>query len=402
MSPNVVERIQTYNSGRIPALVAIKYKKMRENPFVFFRGANHLFYEDWPGDSALNSAPLAWLCSDLHLENFGTYKGDNRQVYFDVNDFDEGALAPCTWDAARFLTSLFLAASTLRISEENNLSLCNHFLETYFKTLAHGHLHSLDRDNADGVVEELMDALKTRRRRDFLDKRSEKTPNGRKFKTDNPRYQPVENDERRQVTEMIQTLAKHKKDEKFYEVHDVAFRITGTGSLGMKRYTVLIEGRGSPDDNFILDVKEERASALEPYLSIPQPKWVNHAERVTAIQKFFLDTPPALLTTSQIENTVFVIKELQPTEDHINLGELAGKSHSIQDLITSMAKLLAWGELRSAGHSGSASVDELSTFGERAALKTDLLDYAQEYFRQTQNDFRQFAEAYDTGKLKKM
>ena len=101
--------IQTFNSQRDRATLAQKYIKMRKNAFTFFRGTCHLFYRDLPPDSILNTAPTVWSCGDLHLENFGAYKGDNRQIYFGIDDFDEGILAPCTWDIARLLTSIFLA-----------------------------------------------------------------------------------------------------------------------------------------------------------------------------------------------------------------------------------------------------------------------------------------------------
>ena len=402
MAENVVKRIQAYNADRIPALVALKYKNMRADPFAFFRGTDHLFYEDWPVDSALNSAPLTWICGDLHFENFGTYKGENRLVYFDVNDFDEGALAPCTWDVARFLTSLLLASPGLQISDEDSLSLCQHFLETYFDTLAKGQLHSVERANATGLVKKLLRALKSRLRKDFLDERTRKTKTGRKFKADNTRYLPIPDDERQRVAEMIQALAKRENNEKFYKIHDIAFRIAGTGSLGIKRYAVLIEGRGSPGENFILDVKEARASALQPYLRIPQPGWASHADRIAAIQKRFQGMSPALLATAKMENKTYLVKELQPFEDRVNLADLAGKPRAARNLVTTMAEIVAWGELRSAGRSGSASPDELIAFGEKAALKTDLLNCAQQYARQVRKDFKIFVGAYETGKMGKI
>src|ERR1700747_2530702 len=92
---SVPERVKEFNSGRIPEMLKIKYRNMRQNAFVFYRGSCHLFYEDLPAVSHLNNSPLSWLCGDLHLENFGSYKADNRLVYFDINDFDESALAPC-------------------------------------------------------------------------------------------------------------------------------------------------------------------------------------------------------------------------------------------------------------------------------------------------------------------
>lgn len=72
---SVAERIRHFNNGRDAKRLKLKYKAMRKGPFPFFRGTCHLFYEDWPTEAPLNHAPLAWLCGDLHLENFGTYKG---------------------------------------------------------------------------------------------------------------------------------------------------------------------------------------------------------------------------------------------------------------------------------------------------------------------------------------
>src|SRR5262245_55910437 len=134
----VVERIRQFNQGRNPQLLQLKYQAMRANVFAFFRGTCHLFYEDWPKASLLNEAPPVWSCGDLHLENYGSYKGDNRLIYFDINDFDEAALAPCTWDLTRFTTSVLLAASTLKIKPGDAVVLCESFLDAYTTALARG------------------------------------------------------------------------------------------------------------------------------------------------------------------------------------------------------------------------------------------------------------------------
>ena len=88
---SIVQRIKTFNNypPRNPDLLQLKYEKMKENAFSFLRGSCHLFYEDWPTNSLLNQAPLSWICGDLHLENFGSYQGDNRLTYFDINDFED-------------------------------------------------------------------------------------------------------------------------------------------------------------------------------------------------------------------------------------------------------------------------------------------------------------------------
>ena len=100
------KRIEQYNRGRDPERLVLKYNKMAEDALAFFRGTAHLFYEDWPADRALREAPATWVCGDLHLENFGTYRADNRLVYFDFNDFDESCLGPATWDIGRLVTSV--------------------------------------------------------------------------------------------------------------------------------------------------------------------------------------------------------------------------------------------------------------------------------------------------------
>ena len=120
---SIIERIQSFNADREPERLALKYQRMRANAFAFFRGTCHLFYEDWVKGGPLDAAPLAWLSGDLHLENFGSYKGDNRLGYFDLNDFDEAFLAPASWDLARFTTSLYLAADALKIGDSDTRAL---------------------------------------------------------------------------------------------------------------------------------------------------------------------------------------------------------------------------------------------------------------------------------------
>src|SRR5262245_49567980 len=135
---DVVETIHRFNAGRDPELLESKYARMRTSPFVFMRGACHLFYERLASVDLPASVPLAWACGDLHLENFGSYKGDNGLVYFDLNDFDESALAPASWDVVRLLTSLLTAAKSLRIERSEAQALCREFITAYASALESG------------------------------------------------------------------------------------------------------------------------------------------------------------------------------------------------------------------------------------------------------------------------
>jgi len=135
---DVLSRIVAHNAGREPERLRMKYAKMASDPFVFFRGSCHLFYGDWPDHDVLDEAPLAWISGDLHLENFGSYRGANRLVYFDITDFDEAALAPASWEVARCATSLLLAAADLRLDRTASERLVRAYLDAYADALTKG------------------------------------------------------------------------------------------------------------------------------------------------------------------------------------------------------------------------------------------------------------------------
>ncbi len=114
---SVPDRIRLYNADRNPRFVTYKYAAMRENVFRFFRGTSHLFNDDLGAEPLIGQAPRTWNVGDLHIENFGSFKADNRVAYFDLNDFDESILAPNLADLARITCSLFVAGSTLELNE---------------------------------------------------------------------------------------------------------------------------------------------------------------------------------------------------------------------------------------------------------------------------------------------
>jgi uncharacterized protein (DUF2252 family) len=96
--------------------LTLKLALLRKDPFAFFRGTNPLFLQFLPRQHSLLRAPCVLICGDLHLENFGAFKGDNRLCYFDVNDFDEACLAPFTIDIVRFIASIKVASPGLGLS----------------------------------------------------------------------------------------------------------------------------------------------------------------------------------------------------------------------------------------------------------------------------------------------
>ena len=395
----LVERIQQFNQGRDPQLLHRKYKAMQRSPFVFLRGTCHLFYQDWPNTSALNQAPLSWICGDLHLENFGTFKGDNRLTYFDLNDFDEAVLAPCTWDVTRFLTSIFVGASALGLGHTDAIALAQSFLTQYKQALATGKAGWIERSTATGLVQELLSQLKQRQRPDFLNNRTEIKGNTRRIRLDGKRALPIETGERKKITALIEKFRAQQTKPKFFKLLDVAQRAAGTGSLGIERYILLVVGHGSPNGNYLLDLKQAHSSALQPYLTVAQPQWPNEAERIVAVHKRVQACPPALLKAVTQDNKSFVLTELQPFESRVNLEANRGRMKRLEKVIATMGEVVAWAQLRSGGRQGSAIADELIDFAQQPTWQATALDYAQHYAQQVEQDWREFREALKDGSV---
>ena len=393
----IYDRIQQFNQGRDPKLLQLKFHIMQSDVFAFFRGTCHLFYEDWPTDTTLNKAPPVWISGDLHLENFGSYKADNRLVYFDINDFDEAVLAPCTWDLARFLTSVLVAARSLNINEVDAIALCHCFLDHYIGTLLKGQARTVERETAVGLVKDLLISLKLRSRQAFLDERTQQVKGKHKLRIDQKRTQAVSQTERGKIRQFMSDWATQQPNPKFFKLLDVAHRIAGTGSLGIERYVLLVEGNGSPNQNYLLDLKAETQSSLQRYLQLPQPQWVSEAQRVVAIQSRVQGTPPALLAAVEIDSQAYVLRELQPIQDRVNLSQCHGKLRRLEKVMKTMGAIVAWSQLRSGGRQGSAIADELIEFAQVGQWRQALLEYAQAYSVQVETDYRAFCAVPELG-----
>ena len=393
MSNNIKTRIEKFNNGRNPELLKLKYKKLATDPFYFFRGTCHLFYEDLSQNSGMNLAPLTWICGDLHLENFGSYKGDNRLVYFDINDFDEAVIAPCTWEIVRFITSIIVGSRTLGIDEKESLNLSELYLKTYSQTLSKGKAKTVEKETAKGLVKDLLESLKKRNRADFLDKRTQEKKGKRRLIVDNKRIIPATAAEQENVQKLIKNWH-HTTNQNadFYQILDIQKRIAGTGSLGLERYIILVEGNGSPDENYLLDFKETQSSSLQPYLPVSQPQWETPAKRVVAIQQRLQGTSRALLEAINDSDKSYLLRELQPEEDAVNLQAWDGKLGRLQKLIETMAQVTAWDQLRSGGRQGSAIADELINFGQ-SSWHNSILEYAVYYSQKVNQDFQEFCQS---------
>jgi uncharacterized protein (DUF2252 family) len=394
--PNVVDAIQQFNTGRDPERLAIKLAKMRENPFIFLRGACHLFYDALPDDPLLDQAPLAWCCGDLHFENFGSYKADNRLVYFDVSDYDEGALAPCTWDIVRLLTSIHCGADALRATPAEALAVSRDCLTGYREALLRSKPLWVERDTSSGLIHDLLADLQQRNRADFLDRRTARKNGQRRLKVDGAKALPASEAEQNSVAEFMARFGAEQSSPGFFKVLDVARRIAGTGSLGVGRFVILIEGKGSPDGNYLLDLKEAKPSALSARLKrlgVGQPAWQDEAQRVVSVQKRMQVVDHAFLFPVAYQGTPCVLKGLQPTEDRVAIGDWGKKLDRLREVVRTMGQVLAWDQLRASGRNGAATVDQLIQFAQGEAWMQATQDAAATMTKVTKQQWETFAKS---------
>ncbi len=389
---DVWQLIQTFDRGRDVRILPQKYEKLSKSAFAFFRGTCHLFYQDLPDRLTTFPAPVVWSCGDLHLENFGTYKGDDRQIYFGINDFDEGALAPCHWDIARLLTSIYLAADVLNLDLAAAGKLVRIYLSSYVNTLALGKIRTITEANADGIVESLLKDLRQRNRRDLLDERTKLIKNRRQLKFDLNKTLKISPQQFDRVSKAIETWAHSQPNADFFEVLDIGFRVAGTGSLGLDRYLILVAGKASPDRNYLLDFKQQPVSALQPYLS-EQPVWTNQAMRVMTVQQLVQSAPPALMAAIECDRSSYLLRELQPTQDKITLKPGKFDVSQLEKLIDTMARVTASAHLHGSDKLGAAATDALIDYGHNLTWQQDLLGYARNYSRQVQLDYQTFCKS---------
>lgn len=190
-------------------------------------------------------------------------------------------------------------------------------------------------------------------------------------------------------------FAQRQPNPDFYRVLDVAERVAGTGSLGLERYLILVEGKGSPDGNYLLDLKACRPSALLPTLAewgIDQPAWGSESERVAAIQGRMQAMSPAFLRAVMLGGKAFLLRGLQATEDRVAV-EKWKHLDELKAVAATFGRILAWDQLRAAGRQGAANPDALMDFGARTDWQEAMLGTAMALHQCNQAQWRVFTES---------
>ncbi len=384
------ERVEDYNTGLLPAKVARKYKLLIDNPFCFFRGTNHLFYEDL-SEAGISASPACWICGDLHIENFGSYKGDNRLVYFDLNDFDESILAPAGWELVRVISSILVAFDAMKITNKEALKACELFLKKYADILAEGKPRHIETRTATGITRRFLNSVEKRSDKKLLVNRSIKKNGALQLSDGKNKQLMIDEKLKKDLIKAFRIwMESNNQPPNDYKVLDARFRLAGTGSLGIRRYIFLIEKIGDRHKHMLIDMKQSTPSSLAPFIKVPQPPWESEAQRMVTVQKIMQNVPPAQLSTLYFAGEHYLMQEMQPTKDRINFKMIQDDFKVVCSVIEDMAMITASAHLRGVGRKGSCTADDLISFGQERGWHKELISYAGDYKKKVLSDYTEF------------
>ncbi|MFF9480412.1 DUF2252 domain-containing protein [Streptomyces sp. NPDC014733] len=424
--PDMVTAVETTNAGRLPDLTPIRVGRMVAGPFAFLRGSAGLMAHD------LVPAPVtgigAQICGDAHAANFGIYGDARGGLVIDLNDFDETLHGPWEWDLKRLATSLVLAGREAGAAEDACHTAARDAAGAYRRTLrllaklpateawnaiADEHLVShADAHDLLGTLERV--AAKARRNTSarFAARSTERTPDGgRRFVDAPPVLRRTPDAEAAAVISSLGGYLGTLPADRLpllarYAPHDVAFRVVGTGSVGLRSYVVLLlDHRGEP---LVLQVKEARSSVVAPHVAkagFEVPAVHHEGRRVVLGQRSMQVVSDPLLgwTTARIPapgtagdargtDTAFQVRQFRNRKGSVDPAALTGGQ--LDDYARMTGALLA------RAHAHTADPRVLAGYcGKSEVLDDALAAFATAYADRTEADHAELSAAVASGRI---
>ena len=314
-----------------------------------------------------------WVCGDLHFENFGSYKGENRLVCFDLNDFDEAILASPEPEMARLLTSIIIAAGMMKTPVLHLNKTLHDVLAAYTATISNRKALMLEAETAHGVFKKYFEQLNSRDRQVFIAQKTEKVKGQLVLKTDGKHFLPISDEQKTLIFEKLYQLTESQHNYEHMVFADAAFRLAGTGSLGLLRFCVLSYNK-KKGKHYLIDLKECRQSCFTGLVANKQPQWQNEAERIITVGHLMQFNAPAFVAPLEISGKWYMVKEMQPVSDKMSLESFGTDFKTFSEVAEEMAVLLAYAQLRSSGHLGSSTADDLRQFVAKKQWQKDIVE----------------------------
>ncbi|OLF17278.1 DUF2252 domain-containing protein [Actinophytocola xanthii] len=388
--PSVAEFMRASNAGRLEELIPLRVGRMLASPFSFFRGAAGLMAGDLA--AGVHTGVTVQLCGDAHAANFGLYGTPEGQIVMDINDFDETVPGPWEWDLKRLTASLVLAGRTGGVSDKGCRDAAEDTVRAYREALrrlaampfmeswtALGDESVLSKVKADDLVKDFAKAAEKSRRNTsarFAARWTAYDGDRWRFITDPPTLTAVSDETAQAVfaamPSYVDTLRESRRNLVLrYSLSDVAARVVGTGSVGLRNYLVLLHGNG--DEALVLQVKEARRSALAPFLDLAPVR--HEGERIVHGARLVQAETDILLGWTTVEGRPYIVRQFRNRKGDIDTTAL--KRDDLDDYGRLAGALLARAHTRSvdprllAGYLDDKDGDELDEAFTRYAF-----DYA--------------------------
>ncbi|MEV8020662.1 DUF2252 domain-containing protein [Streptomyces sp. NPDC086554] len=416
--PDPVAAVEESNRSRLPELTPIRIGRMAATPFAFLRGSAGLMAYDLARTPATGIG--AQICGDAHAANFGLYADARGGLVIDLNDFDETAHGPWEWDVKRLAASLVLAGREAGASEDACEEAAFDAVGAYRRTMRLlAKLPSLDAWNAIadeelvshtdardllGTLERVSEKARQNTSAKFAAKSTERvggedgSPAGWRFVDAPPVLRRIPDVEAAEVTSALGTYLGTLAEDRLpllarYAIQDVAFRVVGTGSVGLRSYVVLLlDHRGEP---LVLQVKEARPSVLLPHLpaaGFDVPQVAHEGRRVVLGQKRMQVVSDFLLGWTTVSGRPFQVRQFRNRKGSVDPAELAA------DQLDDYGRMT--GALLARAHAHSADPRLIAGYvGKGDELDAAVARFAVAYADRTEADHAELVRAVKEGRV---
>lgn len=385
-------------AGRVPRLVPLKYERMVASPFGFFRGAAPIMAADLSCHP--NTGITTQLCGDAHVLNLGAYAGLDGRLVFDLNDFDETLRGPFEYDVKRFATSLILAGREAGVKRSARRDAVLHFAEQYrtmmqtFSTMpvleiARYQIHRLgSTEPVPAILAQANHSTPEKLLRSLTEPApsTHRATGPRRFVSNPPLLERLDAKEAALVVAALGPYARTLQPERRhflaqYNPQDVAFKVVGTGSVGLRDYIIYFEGLSRPQDTdpLFLQIKEEVASAYAPYF--PEGSGHTHeGHRVMDGQRAMQLVSDPFLGYTTLEGRDYLVRQLNDHKASLDL------QHLTADSLLGYADIC--GELLARGHARAGDPVTIAAYlGTSNRFARAILSFARAYADKTEHDW---------------
>ena len=411
--PDPVETVQANNRGRQAKLVPLRMGRMAASPFAFLRGSACVMARDL-AETPITGFPVV-IDGDAHLNNFGMYGTPQRQVVFDLNDFDEAVLGAWEWDLKRLVASVNVAGRQNGLNARERAAAVERCVTGYranvnrlqeMGVLDVWYLHAYpDRDNPLVKVDPksravlaktLAKALRTDNRTLLPKVADHGTDGSWTFREDPPILTKVDKTTRDKVVKGLNDYALSLTPERRfmlgrYHVADVAHRVVGVGSVGTRAYLVLLFGNGD-DDPLFLQVKEAAAPAHGPFT--PKiPGYDHNGRRVVIGHRALQASSDPMLGYTRIDGRDYYVRQMKNLKASMPVEFLTGAAFNFY----------AWacGAILARAHSRTGDPARIAGYcGNSSVFDEALATWAESYGDQTEKDHAALVQAIRQNKVK--